>query len=73
VSICSAMRSAAILSGALCVIGLSLLLFAEPFGVVLSAAHAALVVMLGAVLALGIALVLALWPGSRERLTECIH
>jgi len=73
VSICSAMRSAAILSGALFVGALSLLLLAEALGLVLPAAHAALLLMLAAVLTLGVAFVLALWPVKRGRLGERIH
>lgn len=72
-SIYSAMRSAAILSAALFVGALSLLLLAEAWDLVLPAAHVALLLMLAAVLTLGVAFVLALWPVKRGRLTGCVH
>ena len=72
-SIYRAMRFVAILSGLLFVSGVSLLLLAEVLGRVLPAAHAALLLMLAAVLTLGVAFVLALWPVKRGRLTKCVH
>lgn len=72
-SICTTLRSAALASAFLFAAGLLLLLLAETTGILLPTAHAALLLVLGAVLTLAYAFVVALWPGSGSRLAECLH
>lgn len=70
---CTTMRSAVILSFSLLSLGILLLLISELTGQAVPTAHAALLLTLGAPLALVVAFLLAIWPGARTRLSECQH
>lgn len=72
-SICSTMRLAALLSAGLLAGSLLLLPLAETTTPVLPTTLAALILALGAVAALGIALILALWPVNGRRSSDCLH
>ncbi len=68
---CTTMRSAVILSAGLFLAGLLVFAGAEITGQAVPASHLALLLVLGAVATLGVALVIALWPGNARRLSEC--
>lgn len=67
------MRTAVLLSAGLFLAGLLLLPIADALGRVLPAAHGALLLVLAAVAALGLAVSIALWPGNETQLKECLR
>ena len=70
---CTTLRFAVLLSLGLLVGGFILLAIAEATGLAIPSAHAALVLALCAVAVLFSALIIAIWPGAAQRLSECQH
>jgi hypothetical protein len=73
VTACTRIRSAVLLSAALSLSGAFTLLVAEAGDVGMPASHAALLLVLAGVVVLGLALLIAVWPGNARRLSACRH
>lgn len=75
---CTTMRSAVLLSLGLLLVGfllfgLATIIGASHTALIMTAAHAALWLVLGAAAIFGAALAIAIWPGNQARLEECRH
>lgn len=70
---CTTMRAALTLSALLLASGILLLLVAETTGLMVPMAHAALLMVLAGAAVLGVAFIIAVFPGSTHRLDNCQH
>jgi hypothetical protein len=70
---CERMRTAVILSALLLVFGLLLAALARAIPILAPAAQIALFLVLAAMFVLGLTFLASLFPGTAERLKECIH
>ncbi|MBK1716928.1 hypothetical protein [Thiocystis violacea] len=70
---CKTMRALVVLSASSLILGTLLLLVAETATPMALMAHAALLLVFGGALFLGLALVIAVLPGNARRLGNCQH
>ncbi len=70
---CTSMRAAVVLSAALFLSGTLLLLVAEVTSTGVPTAHTALLLVLAGAAVLAVALLVALFPGNADRLSNCRH